>query len=75
MIARWGKSGTGVLQIVGDAQAELAHYGGPVATAIVDARLLEICCWGLPGSGAVNAVVVGVFEVAVVVVGRKPVIC
>lgn len=75
VITRWGKRGTGVLQIVGDAQAELAHYGGPVAAAIVDARLLEICCWRLPASGLVEAIVVGIFEVAVVVVGRKPIVC
>lgn len=74
MVARWSKSGISVLQIVRYAQAELADYGRPVATAVIDARLLEIGCWGLAGSGVIDAVIVGPFEVAVVVVSGEPVV-
>lgn len=62
------------LQVVRDAEAELADDGREVAAAVVDAGLLEVCGGGPSSAGLVDAAVVGVFEVAVVVVGGEPVV-
>ncbi len=59
------------LQVVGDAEAELANDEGPVAAAVVVAGFFEVSGGGFAGAGVVDAVVVGVFEVAVVVVGGE----
>ena len=57
------------LQVIRDAQAKFADDQGPIAAAVVDAGLAEVGSGGFAGSGIVDAVVVGVFEVAVIVVG------
>ena len=61
-------------ELVRDAEAELADDGGPVAAAVVAAGLLEVGGGGLAGAGVVDAVVVGPFEVPVVVVGGEDVV-
>lgn len=57
------------LQIIRDAEGELAYESGGIAADVVDAGLFEVGGGGLAGAGVVDAVVVGVFEVAVFVVG------
>lgn len=71
---RRGEIGTAPLEVVGDAEAELADHGGPVAAAVIVAGFLEVSGRGLAGAGVVDAVVVGIFEVAVVVVGGEGVV-
>lgn len=72
-VAVWCK-GRLELQVVRNAQTEFAHNHGPVAAAIVDARLFEICCWCLAGASIVDAIVVGPFQISVIVVRCKGVI-
>ncbi len=62
------------LEVVRDGEAELADDGGPVAAAVVVAGFLEVGGGRLAGAGVVDAVVVGIFEVAVVVVGGEDVV-
>lgn len=64
-----------VLQVVRNAQTEFANNRGPIAATIVDARLFEVCRWCLAGARIVDAIVVGPFQVSVVVVSCKGVIC
>ena len=59
------------LDVVRDAEAELADDGGGVAAAVVVAGEVEVGGWGLVGAGDVDVAFVGVFEVAVVVVGGE----
>lgn len=61
-------------EIIGDAEAEFADDGGPVAAAVIVAGFSEVGGGGLAGAGVVDAVVVGPFEVAVVVVGGEEVV-
>ena len=74
MVTRWGETGIVPFEVVGDAEAELADDGGPVAAAVVVAGEFEVGGWGLAGAGVVDAVVVGPLEVAVVVVGGEKVV-
>ncbi len=62
------------LEVVRDGEAELADDGGPIAAAVVVAGLLEVGGGGLAGAGVVDAVVIGPFKVAVVVVGGEEVV-
>lgn len=71
---RWGEVGVIPLEVVRDAQAELADDGGPVAAAVVVAGEFEVGGGGVAGAGVVDAVVVGPFDVAVVVVGGEVVV-
>ncbi len=52
-----------------DTKAEFADDKGPVAAAIIVAGFLQVGGGGIAGSRRIDAVVVGVFEVAVVVIG------
>ena len=61
-------------EIIRDAEAELADDGRPIAAAVVVAGKMEISGGRAAGAGVVNAVVVGPFEVAVVVVGGEVVV-
>ena len=75
MIIRRGEVGTVVpFEIVCDAEAEFADDGGRVAAAVVVAGEIEVGGGGIAGAGIVDAVVVGVFDVAVVVVGGEIVV-
>lgn len=60
-----------VLKIISDAEGEFPYESGGIATDVVDAGLFELGGGGLAGAGVVEAVVVGVFEVAVFVVGGE----
>ena len=62
------------LEVVGDAEAELADERGHVAAAVVVAGFLEVGGGRLARAGVVDAVVVRVLEVAVVVVGGEVVV-
>ena len=73
-VAVWRK-GRLELQVVRDTQTEFAHNHGPLTTTIVNARLFEICCWCLAGGRIVDAIVVGPFQISVIVVRCKGVIC
>lgn len=64
-----------VLQVVRNAQTEFPHNRGPITATIVNARLFEICCWCLAGARIIDAIVVGPFQISVVVVSCKSVIC
>ena len=61
-------------EIIRDAKAELADDGGPIAAAVVVAGEMEVSGRGAAGAGIIDAVVVGPFEVAVVVVGGEVVV-
>lgn len=61
-------------EIIGDAEAKFANDRRPIAAAIVVAGFFEVGGWGLAGAGVVDAIVVGPFEVAVVVVGGEDVV-
>lgn len=74
VVVRWGETGIIPFEVVGDAEAELADDGGPVAAAVVVAGEFEVGGWGLAGAGVVDAVVVGPFQVAVVIVGGEKVV-
>ena len=56
-------------EVVRNTKTEFADDKGPVAAAIIVAGFLQVGGRGIAGSRRVDAVVVGVFEVAVVVVG------
>ena len=58
-------------EVIRDAETEFADDGGPVAAAVVVAGEMEV---GGRGAGVVDAVVVGPFEVAVVVVGGEVIV-
>lgn len=58
-------------EIVRDAQTEFADDGGRVAAAVIVAGYCKVGGGGLPGAGVVEAVFVGPFEVAVVVVSGE----
>ena len=62
------------LKIIRDAKAELADDGRPIAAAVVVAGEFEVGGGGAAGAGVIDAVVVGPFEVAVVVVGGEEVV-
>ena len=74
MVVRWGETGIVPFEFVGDAEAELTDDGGPVAAAVVVAGEFEVGGRGLAGAGVVDAVVVGPFQVAVVIVGGEKVV-
>lgn len=74
VVVRWGETGIVPFEVVGDAEAELADDGGPVAAAVVVAGEFEVGGRGLAGAGVVDAVVVGPFQVAVVIVGGEEVV-
>lgn len=74
MVVRRGEVGVCPLEVVRDAEAELADDGGAVAAAVVVAGECEVGGWGVAGGGGVDAVVVGPFDVAVVVVGGEVVV-
>ena len=74
MVIRRGEVGVGPFEVVGDAEAELADDGGAVAAAVVVAGECEVGGWGVAGGGIVDAVVVGPFDVAVVIVGGEVVV-
>ena len=71
MSARRREIGIVPLELIRDAEAELADEGGPVAAAVVVAGEVEV---GGGRAGVVDAVVGGPFEVAVVVVGGEVVV-
>ena len=71
MTTRRREIGIVPLELIRDAEAELADDGGPVAAAVVVAGEVEV---GGRGARVVDAVVVGPFEVAVVVVGGEGVV-
>ena len=73
-IAVWRKVRL-VLQVVRGAQNEFAHNRWPIAATIVDARLFEICCWCLAGVRIIDAIIVRLFQIAMVIVSCKGVIC
>lgn len=62
------------LEVVRDAEAELADDGGPVAAAVIVTGEFQVGGWRVAGAGVVDAVVVGPFDVAVVVVGGEVVV-
>ena len=62
------------LKIIRDAKTELADDSRPIAAAVVMAREFEVGGGRAAGAGIVDAVVVGPFEVAVVVVGGEEVV-
>ena len=74
MAIRRGESGVVPLKVIRDGEAEFADNGRPVAAAVVVAGFLEVGGGGLAGAGVVDAVVVGPFQVAVVVVGGEEVV-
>ena len=74
MTIRRGESGIVPLEIIRDGEAEFTDNGRPVAAAVVVAGFLEVGGGRLAGAGVVDAVVVGPFEVAVVVVGGEEVV-
>ena len=74
MVIRRGEICVRPLQIVRDADAELADDGRPVAAAVVVAGECEVGGGGVAGAGGVDAVVIGPFDVAVVVVGGEDVV-
>ena len=61
-------------KIIQDAKAELADDRRPVAAAVVVAGEFEVSGRGATGAGVIDAVVVGPFDVAVVVVGGEVVV-
>lgn len=73
-MVRRGEGGVGPLEVVRDAEAKLADEGGPVTAAVVVAGEFEVGGGGVAGGGVVDAVFVGPFDVAVVVVGGEVVV-
>ena len=72
VLIRGRKPRAGVeLDVVGDAEAEFADYGGRVAAAVVVAGEIEVGGGSLVGAWDVDVAFVSVFEVAVVVVGGE----
>ena len=69
-----GEIGIVPFEIVRDAEAELADDRRPVAAAVVVAGEFEVGGRGAAGAWVVDAVVVGPFDVAVVVVGGEVVV-
>ena len=69
-----GEIGIVPFEIVRDAEAEFADNRRPVAAAVVVAGEFEVSGGGTAGAGVVDAVVVGPFDVAVVVVGGEVVV-
>ena len=61
-------------EIIRDAEGEFADDGRPIAATVVVAGEFEVGGRGLAGAGVVDAVVIGPFEVAVVVVGGEDVV-
>lgn len=74
MAVRRGESRVVPFEIICNAEAEFADDRGRIAAAVVVAGFVEIGKGGLAGAGVVDAVVVGVFEVTVVVVGGEIVV-
>ena len=71
---RRGEVGIVPFEIVRDAEAEFADDGGDVAAAVVVTGEFEVGGGGVAGAGIVDAVVVGILDVAVVVVGGEIVV-
>ena len=69
MAVRRGESRAVPFEVICNAEAEFADDRGRIAATVVVAGFVEIGEGGLTGAGVVDAVVVGVFKVAVVVVG------
>lgn len=74
VVVRRGEGGVGPLEVVRDAEAEFADEGGPVTATVVVAGEFEVGGRGVAGGGVVDAVFVGPFDVAVVVVGGEVVV-
>ena len=71
MIVRRREIGIVPFEVIRDAEAELADDGGPIAAAVVVAGEMKV---GGRGAGVVDAVIVGPFDVAVIVVGGEVVV-
>ena len=74
VVTRRGEIGIVPFEFIGDAEAEFADDGGPVAAAVVVAGEFEVGGGRLAGAGVVDAIVVGPFEVTVIVVGGEEVV-
>ena len=71
MSIRRGEVGIIPFEIISDAEAEFADDSGRIAAAVVVAGEVEVGGWGVASPRVINAVVVGVFDVAMVVVGGE----